>query len=156
MYFDTRVENLLKGPAFCMNLCTQIVYVVLMMLTFLDLPWCTQNICKMYPTFWQTFIYILYKRLSCHSPLNFVYKTCTKVCLNLRYILYTSNSVVYVLHNFCRKNVSMISVWVYKSPKSISLFFSHIQIKNQEDQVSIVQIWVKNRSSPRTYPCRAP
>ena len=43
----------------------------------------------MYPTFQQTFVYILYKKFSCHSAFNFVYKMYANVCRNVVYILYT-------------------------------------------------------------------
>ena len=49
-----------------------------------------QDLYKMYPTFRQTFVDILYKNFNCHSSFNLVYKIHTKVCWNVRYILYTA------------------------------------------------------------------
>ena len=59
---------------------------------------------------------ILYTKFGCHSPFNFVYKMYTEVCRNVGHILYillyiSCTSVVYILHNFCKQNVYMISVW---------------------------------------------
>ena len=48
---------------------------------------CTQDIQKMYPTFWQIFVYILYTKLKKQWQLKFVYKMYTKVCPNMGYIL---------------------------------------------------------------------
>ena len=68
---------------------------------------CTQNVYKMfvykmYPTFRQTFVYILCTNFSWHSSFDFVYKMYTKVCGNVGYILYTfCIHFVYILYNFC-------------------------------------------------------
>ena len=62
--------------------CIQIVYIIFMMHTFcrseLMYKKCVPNVYKMYPTFLQTFIYILYTKFSCNSSFNFVYKMHTK------------------------------------------------------------------------------
>ena len=44
---------------------------------------------KMYTTFRQTFVFILYIKFSCCSSFDFVYKMYIKVCRNMVYILYT-------------------------------------------------------------------
>ena len=71
---------------------------------------------KMYPTFRQSFVYILCAKFCCHSSFNFVYKMYTKVCQNVVYILYAfcihfHTSVVYTLYNFFIQNAYTISVW---------------------------------------------
>ena len=74
--------------------CIQIVYIVLMMYPFcrLELMYknCIQDICKIYTTCRQTFVYILFTNFNCHSSFNFVYKMYTKVCRNVGYISYAS------------------------------------------------------------------
>ena len=55
-----------------------------------------QNVYKMYTTFQQAFVYILYTKSKELCQLNFVYKMYTKVCHNVRYILYTN-----ILYTFC-------------------------------------------------------
>ena len=82
---------------------------------------CIQNVYKMfvyiqnqmYPTFQQTFVYILYTKFSWHRSLDFVYKMHTKACRN----------VVYILYNFCIQNVYTVSVWVLISSCNILKFF---------------------------------
>ena len=49
-----------------------------------------QDAYKVYPTFQQTFIYILYAKLKELWQLRFVYKMYTKVFQNMGYILCTS------------------------------------------------------------------
>ena len=85
---------------------------------------------KMYPTFWQTFVYKMYTTFQ----QTFAYILCTKFrwqfflfciqnvaaqkfikiqytfCIHFVYILYTS--VVYLLCNFCIQNVYIVSMWV--------------------------------------------
>ena len=74
--------------------CTQIVYIVFTMCTFcrseLMYPKCIQDVHKMYPIFWKTFVYILYTNLNYHSSFNFAYKMYIKVCWNVGYTLYAS------------------------------------------------------------------
>ena len=63
---------------------------------------CIQNVCmKIYPTFQQTFIYILYKKFSWHSSFNFVYKSYTKVCQNVVCILHIYILYIYILCTSC-------------------------------------------------------
>ena len=57
--------------------------------------WCIQNVYKMYTTFRQAFVYILYTKSKELCQLNFVYKMYTKVCWNVGYILYT-----FCIHQF--------------------------------------------------------
>ena len=80
---------------FCIQI--QVVYIIFMMYIFVDQNVCIQNVqyytkCfykKMYPTFRQNFVYILYTIFSCHS-FNFAYKIYTKVCRAVdEYIFYT-------------------------------------------------------------------
>ena len=59
----------------------------------------TQNIYKKYPTFAQTFVYILYTKFSWHSSFDFVYKMYTKVCRKAGYILYIF--CINILHISC-------------------------------------------------------
>ena len=51
---------------------------------------CTQNVYKMYTTFQQAFVYILYTKSKELCQLNFLYKMYTEVCRNVGYILYTN------------------------------------------------------------------
>ena len=72
--------------------CIQIIYIVLMMYTFcrseLMYTKCIQDVYKIYPTFQQTFVYILYTNFNCqHSSFNFAYKMYTNVWWNVGYIL---------------------------------------------------------------------
>ena len=69
----------------------------------------------MYPTFRQTFVYILYTKFSCHL-LTLYIKCIQKLvqmwytfCIHSVYILYTL--VIYILYNFCIQNVYTVSVW---------------------------------------------
>ena len=89
--------------------------------------WCIQNVCNMYPTYWLTFVYVLYTKLKELWQLNFVYKIYTKVYRNVEYILYTSipiykkcTNYVYNLYtelmqnictNNCMQNKSHISTY---------------------------------------------
>ena len=50
---------------------------------------CIHDVYKLYPTFQQTFAYILYTKLKELLQLNFVYKMCIKVCQKVGYIFYT-------------------------------------------------------------------
>ena len=100
--------------------CLQILYIVLMMWTYCRSRFmykkCMQDVYKMYPTFRQTFAYILYKKLSYHSSFCIIYIMYTKVCWNVRHILYIYivyilyKLIIYILHNFCIQNTYMISV----------------------------------------------
>ena len=55
----------------CMR-CIQLIYTK-----------CIQTVCKMYTTFRQTFVYILYTKSKELYQLNFTYKMSTKVCGNV-------------------------------------------------------------------------
>ena len=57
---------------------------------FVEQNWFLQNVHKLYQTFRQTFVQILFTKLSCHSFFNFVYKMYTKVRLNVGYTLHIS------------------------------------------------------------------
>ena len=62
--------------------------------------WCIQNVViqnvyKMYTTFRQTIVYLLYKKSKELWQLNFVIKMYVKVCRNVKYILYT-----FCIHQF--------------------------------------------------------
>ena len=72
---------------------------------------------KMYPTYRQIFVYILYKKFSCCSSFNFEYKMYTKVCGNVVYILYTlCIHFVYIncihLVQFLSIESSAITFWI--------------------------------------------
>ena len=95
---------------------------------------CIQNtykffVYKMYPTFWQTFVYILYTKFSWRSSVDFVYKMCTKVCWNVVYILHTS--VAYVLYNSCILNVNTVSVWELSYKFGTVIHFQHHHIQDE-------------------------
>ena len=66
---------------------------------------CIQNVYKMYPTFQQTFVYILYTTFSWHNSFDFVYKMYTKACQN----------VVYILYKFCINQLyTSCTIFVYE------------------------------------------
>ena len=77
-------QNMLKcGIHFAYNdlyihsvwiLYTNCIHNFLWCILFVDQNWCIQNVYKMFPTFQQTFVYILYTKFSCNSSFNFVYK----------------------------------------------------------------------------------
>ena len=73
-------------------------------------------VCKMYPTFWQTFVYILYTKFSCQSSFNFVYKMyiykSLLECGNILYIFCIHQLQLYILYNFCIQNVYIHSFHV--------------------------------------------
>ena len=54
---------------------------------------CIQNVYKMYTTFRQAFVYILYTKLK-------EYKIYTKACRNVEYILYTNILYAFCVHQF--------------------------------------------------------
>ena len=56
----------------------------------------TTDACKMYTTFRQAFVWILYTKSKELCQLNFIYKLYTKVCWSVGYILYTN-----ILYTFC-------------------------------------------------------
>ena len=69
------------------NFCIQNV-------SHISINFCIQNVYKMYPTFQQTFVYILLTKFSNHSSLDFVYKmyierSLSKCVIHFVYILYT-------------------------------------------------------------------
>ena len=85
------------------NVCIQNVF-------HISTNFCMQNVykmfvCKMYPTFRQTFVYILNAKFSWHSSFDFVYKMYTKACRNVVYILYTF--CIHQLYTSC-------TIFVYK------------------------------------------
>ena len=102
------------------NFCIQNV-------SHISINFCIQNVYKMYPTFQQTFVYILLTKFSNHSSLDFVYKMyiekfvkmCYTFCIHSVYILYTW--VAYILNNFCLQNVYTVSMWAGKHWLNISL-----------------------------------
>ena len=99
---------------FCMNLVYKLYTQCLWCTHSVDQNWCIQIVYKMfvykmYPTFRQTFVHIVYTKFSWHSSFDFVYKRSAKVCWNLAYILYTS--VVYILYSFSTQNVYTVFVW---------------------------------------------
>ena len=53
---------------------------------------------KMYPTFRQTFVHILYAKFSWHSSFDFVCKMYTKVCWNVVYIFYIHFGYISCIH----------------------------------------------------------
>ena len=59
-----------------------------------------QNVRKIYTTFRQTFVYLLYTKSKGICQLNFVYKTYTKVCRSVVYILYTNILHTFSIHQF--------------------------------------------------------
>ena len=69
---------------------------------------------KMHSTFRQTFAYILLSKFNCHRSFDFVYKMYTKVCQNMGYILYTF--CIHQLYTSC-------TVFVYKMYTMASLGF---------------------------------
>ena len=67
--------------------------------------WCIQNVAvqnvyKIYTTFRQTFVYLLYIKLKEICQLNCVYKMYTNVCGNVAYILYTNILYTFCIHQF--------------------------------------------------------
>ena len=59
-----------------------------------------QKLYKMYSTFQQTFVYILYTKFKELWQLNFVFEMYTKVCRYVGYILYTSILYTFWVHQF--------------------------------------------------------
>ena len=99
---------------------------------------CIQNVCKMYTTFWQAFMYILYTISKELCQLNFVYKMYTDIlytfCIHqfwstksvhhkhYVYSLYT-NFIQNVYTNNCMQNGSLISI--YFDPFVVHFLVNH-------------------------------
>ena len=66
------------------------------------------DVCKMYTTFQQTFVYILYTKSKEVCQLNFVYKMYTSICRIVVYILYTNILYIYILYTKVCGNVGHI------------------------------------------------
>ena len=66
------------------------------------------DVCKMYTTFQQTFVYILYTKSKEACQLNFVYKMYTNICGIVVYILYTNILYIYILYTKVCGNVGHI------------------------------------------------
>ena len=89
----------------------------------------------MYPTYRQTFVNILYTKLSWHSSFDFVYEMYTKTCRNVVYTLYTS-----VVYSFCvgmhyvnfwkRSSVTFILIFGFTSDNGKLQTLSHQPMKN--------------------------
>ena len=72
--------------------CIQIVYIIFTMYTFCRselMSLCIQNLYKMYPTFWQTFVYKMYTKCIQNVYLQNVSHISTNFCIQNVYKMYT-------------------------------------------------------------------
>ena len=95
---------------------------------------------KMYPTFRQSFVYILYTKFSWHSSFDFTYKLYTKASRNMVYILYTF--CIHQLYTSC-------TIFVYKMYTQFPcrrLFWAPIPVKRYQNTSGFVGVNYKIRS----------
>ena len=84
---------------------------------------CTQNVYKMYTTFQQAFVYILYTKSKELCQLNFLYKMYTEVCRNVGYILYTNITAAMAGNDlpFQQKNITTKQKNIHNSAKTYDI-----------------------------------
>ena len=109
------------------------------------------KLCKMYTTFQQTFVYILFTKSKELCQLNFVYKMYTKVCRNVEHFVYIKvvemwdtfciqTFCIYFLHILYTKCMQkVVKMWDTFGIQTFCIHFAHILYTKYIQK--IVEMW---------------